>query len=106
MNVSALGASAPTPAPTGASLPAVAVPGVAKLGATTDAHSATRRASTKAEELQRRPDPPPPPKLPPLKPLSTTEIRVMLGALPAKAAGQAAVGQQLGGDGARFDSYA
>jgi hypothetical protein len=108
MNISAVGAAGPSPVMTGVSMPTVAVPGVGSAGAVTGSTSQPRHASTDAQDRAQaraeHPEPPPPPKLPPLKPLSTTEMRVMLGALPPAAARAAA--QQAATDGAVFDAYA
>jgi hypothetical protein len=107
MNVNAVGSATPTPAMTAVALPGVAVQGVAATEATRDATSQTRRAHQEAMARPKAADPPPPPKLPPLKPISTTEMRVMLGQLPPGVAGRAETRQLLAGqDGGSFDAYA
>jgi hypothetical protein len=94
---------------TGVSMPTVAVPGVGSAEAVTSSTSQTPHAITDAQARAtaraEHPDPPPPPRLPPLKPLSTTEMRVMLGALPPAAAAKAAA-QKAATEGAVFDAYA
>lgn len=101
MNVTGV-SSAPVPAP----VPPVTPP--ARSSETSaDADRASRTEAAKAAERaaaeQRKAEAV---KLPPLKPLSTTEIRVILGALPPNHAAVLRTNGDAGVKGGSFDAYA
>lgn len=93
MNVTGVTA-APLPAP----VPAV-IPPQRTTQTSTESNPNSREAAAVRAAQEKKPEPV---KLPPLKPLSTTEIRVILGAIPP---GHAAQQDQAGLKGGSFDAY-
>lgn len=93
MNVTGV-TSAPLPAP----VPAV-IPPQRTTRSSTDADPTSREAAALRAAQEKKPEPV---KVPPLKPLSTTEIRVILGAIPP---GHAAQQDPAGLKGGSFDAY-
>ena len=92
MNVSGVG-TAPPIAPTPAPAPASNHRELAPATTTRDGPAAKKPEQAPEHEA---------PKLPPMKGLSLTEVRVMLGAIPAGMATKLAQGAQPGS----FDTYA
>jgi hypothetical protein len=106
MNLTGVGGTAVTsavPAPVPAPVRPVGEPDPLPRHARDDTAAAAQQAAAAAAEQQRQAQQ----KLPPLKPLSTTEMRVMLGAIPPGQVAKRSDGTAPGlPQGSTFDLYA